>query len=213
MIGLLVIIALASVLVLRDRRYRRQFRVGGLSLLPILLIEPLTRVGYFENLSTSQLIVYFLVRGSIAFMIGGLVVVAYEAIIAQRLNKKTARSRHHLQVYVIGFLVSLLLFWASVLPFASALTVSLLFTVVIIFLWRSDLLWDALFSGLAAGLLYAALYAVLFRVSGMSVSSWYSAQLSGVTLVGIPVEQLMVAAVFGAFFGPLYIAGKSYHHD
>ena len=200
---------LAGLVFWRRPELRRPMIWGGSLAWPILLIKPLTSVGFFPLLTTAQLSEFFLARAVVVFALGALSAALYEACLARHFVRGQKQQRHYLFYLGVGPVIFLLLFLTFQLPFASSLTLAILVNLVILLVSRRDLVWDAAF----AGLFFAALYGVIFIVAFNSIPGdtrqlWFSGSLSGLTLLGLPIEELTTALFFGLLWGPLYVALK-----
>lgn len=80
----------------------------------------------------------------------------------------------------------------------------LLVDTFIVILFRSDLLMDVALSSLFFAGLYTLVLVVFFRVFPTALSMWALENLSGILLVGVPIEEVLWALLAGAFGGPLY---------
>ncbi len=71
---------------------------------------------------------------------------------------------------------------------------------------RKDLMFDALLSGLFVSVLVFVIEQLFFVRMFPEIASgyWQTAQLSGLALGGIPVEEILWAGVVGFTIGPLY---------
>jgi hypothetical protein len=206
-VTLLIIVSVT--ILIRNRKIRKHYVLGGLCALPLVIIDPLLRTGYFEQLTTAQLYQYFLTQALTVFMFGGLSAVLYELVFSTHFTKQRSSTRQHPSVFLIGLVIGMSLFLFGVVPLVTAVIVGLAINVVLLMLLRSDLFWDATFSAIGTGLLYAVLFSLITHGSGSLTSLWFTEGLSGATVAGLPLEELIVVALFGAFFGSIYSAAKS----
>jgi hypothetical protein len=179
---------------------RRPMLWGGLLAIPVLLAFPLTF--HFINFP------FGLLRLVTLFMLGALGAAAYE-IIFSRFFKLHDRSREPLLWMLVGpfiFLLGVMTTSETVGP----LIFALIFEIGLIIAMRRDLLWDVLFSGGAMALFYVLVVVGLVRLLGAPVgySAIVDTTFSGYTLMGIPIEEIMAVALFGALWGPMYPAFK-----
>lgn len=205
----ILLITVSVTLLIRNQGIRKHYILGGLCALPLVIIDPLLRIGYFEQLTAAQLYQYFLTQALIVFLFGGLSAVLYELVFSTHFTKQRSTTRHHLSVFLIGLVIGILLFQFGIVPLVTAVIIGLAINVALLMLLRSDLFWDATFSAIGTGLLYAVLFTLITHGSGSLSSLWFTEGLSGATVAGLPLEELIVVALFGAFFGPIYSAAKS----
>lgn len=197
---LLVPTILAGVIAFRRPDLRRPMVWGGVLAVPVLLAFPLTF--HFINFP------FGLMRLITLFMFGALAAAAYEIIFSKffRLHDK---SREQLLWMLLGpfvFLLGVMTTGETVGP----LIFALIFEIGLILALRRDLVWDLLFSGGAMALFYVLIVIILVRL--LSAPVGYSAivetTFSGLTLIGIPIEEILAVALFGALWGPMYPAFK-----
>lgn len=179
---------------------RRAMWWGGMLAVPVLLAFPLTF--HFINFP------FGLMRLVTLFMFGALASAAYEMAFSKffRLHD---RSREPLLWMLLGpfvFLLGVMTTGETVGP----LIFALIFEVGLIFILRRDLLWDLLFSGGAMAVFYIVIVVVLVRILGAPVgySAIVDTTFSGLTVIGIPIEEIVAVALFGALWGPMYPAFK-----
>ncbi len=179
---------------------RRPMLWGGLLAVPILLVFPLT----FHFLHFP----FGLLRLVTLFMFGAVAAAAYEVLFSKHF-KLHSRSRQPLLWLLVGpiiFLVGVMSTAETVSPLICALLVE----VGIVVAFRRDLVWDVLFSGAAMALFYVSSTFLLVRILGVPSNLGVLAEttFSGFTLLGIPVEEIVAVALFGALWGPMYPAFK-----
>ncbi len=141
------------------------------------------------------------------FFTGGIISVIYDEILGRRISMKKKKNHRFLILFITSilsaFIFHILLFLevnsihAAFMSFASFLAVILLV--------RKDLLWDSIISGLFFGLLTLCLSVVyLVFFPGLIQKWWLLHKVSGILLVGVPIEELVWAFGMGAVAGPLY---------
>lgn len=210
--ALLFLAGLSLIVLQKNRQLLVHYLLGAFCALPLIIIDPLVRAGFFEQLSTKSLVEHFATQALLTLMLGGLAATLYEWVVAPKFRLRQAETRQYLGIFLIGFSLMLVLFLFSSLSLASCVGLGLLINIIILVSWRSDLVWDATFSALGTALLYAMVFSWVVNEPGQIDGLWFnSAGLSGLTVAGLPIEELLVVACFGAFFGPVYIAAKSYY--
>lgn len=178
---------------------RRQMAWAGLLAMPILLFAPIRFhvIGY--PLGVVRLIALF--------CFGALAAALYEILLSKHFQTDKRFSRTWLGWLIVGpvvFLIGLLVFENSTLVLMGSLAIEL----IIVLSLRRDLIWDALFSSFAVAVLYLLLIIFSVRITGTPIPIDVLPSFSGVNLWGIPVEELITVAFFGALWGPLYPALK-----
>ncbi len=179
---------------------RRSMFWAGLLAIPVLLAFPLTF--HFINFP------FGLLRLLTLFMFGAVAAAIYELVFSKYF-RMPGRSRQPLLWMLIGpvvFLFGVMLAGQTIGP----LVVALLLEIGLVIAFRRDLLWDLVFSGGAMAVLYVLVVVILIRVVGTPTGSNFIAgsNFSGVTLWGIPWEEILAVALFGALWGPMYPAFK-----
>jgi len=142
------------------------------------------------------------------FFFSGIASVIYEEVFRKRVS---VRKKHHhslrllfATIFVAGgsFLFPILIL--KINPIYS-LIASLFIVAVIILFYRKDLIWNSLFSGFAfaaISLVGFVIYQILFP--GIIQAWWFLENLSGVFILGVPLEEIVFAFTFGMAIGPMY---------
>lgn len=141
------------------------------------------------------------------FVMGGIAGVIYEELFGKNYSKR--HHRHHpkfmIACAVIVFLwfslSHLLLRWNTMY---SAIAGLLLGSILILTV-RHDLIKISLMSGLLTGLIFALMYFILlYFFPGLIQKYWLLHNLSGIFILGIPIEELGWAFSWGMVAGPAY---------
>lgn len=140
------------------------------------------------------------------FAAGGIMAVIYEGVFKQKYYIRKAS--HH---YPGGLTIALMLafftswlFWGVGLTSFYASTVAMLITAAFLFYFRRDLFLNGFLSGLLmAAIAFVFYYAILLFSPGWFVAT-YDPNLSGIQLIGIPVEEFIFWFLAGLVFGPFY---------
>ena len=189
---------------------RREMTIAGLLALPILLLKPLISSNFVQIAQNNGGIGLFLFeRIVISFSFGALASSVYEIFF----HKKITPLHHPLRKRLIALVSGPILFIILVLFFNQTvvfgLFMGLSINLIIVILIRKDLVWDTIFSGFSMGLLYFVIFAISYRgFPGDIRNLWFSGTTVGITIFSIPAEELLCVFLFGAFWGPLYIAIK-----
>lgn len=144
------------------------------------------------------------------FAFAGVVAIAYELVFGKRLRMTEQRS-----VRAMGFTL-LKLFLLIIAPLALlsnvfgvnsiyAISVGLVLVILYMLSERPDLLRDALWSGFFSFLFVFVFYvAWQYPYPDVFAKFWKIDAISGVKVIGIPIEELVWFFLAGAFIGPLY---------
>ena len=192
---------------------RNEMLWASLATMPFGLTEPLFVPDYwsppslFDLARTTGFDIESLV---FSFGIGGIGAVLYNFLLGRELTPVAAAERHSahhrlhywaMAVPFVSFAVLYVLPWNPIYPAIAAMLLGALAAV-----WcRRDLVgktWigSALFSGYYA----VFLLGIEWTAPGYIERTWNLGALSGVRIVGMPLEELLFAAAFGAYWSGLY---------
>jgi hypothetical protein len=142
------------------------------------------------------------------FFIGGIAVVVYEEIFGIKYSKR--RAENH-PFWMLGFALSAvaIFFIGSILLGFNSMYVSIaimLFFGVSVLLFRHDLLRHAFFSGLFMGGIMFFFYLLFFNnvFDGIIQKWWFLKNVSGILILGVPIEELIWGFSWGFVAGPAY---------
>lgn len=181
---------------------------AGILSIPIFYIKPLTSPQALEDVGS--LWSYLVMATVFGFCFGGITAVIFEILFHKKLKVVPHPQRFHLNWLVFGPITFVLFKVVFGLSFASSIGAGFIAQAVTLLIFRKDLLWDALVSGIFLGVVYILFYSFFYNFfPGFSIDLWFS-DLSGITLLSIPVEEVVVAFAFGMLWGPLYEGLKGY---
>jgi hypothetical protein len=143
-----------------------------------------------------------------AFFIGGIIASIYEEVFKDKLvhirSKKKENLKHFLIViFLCIFIGNFSFFYMNMHSFYSSVLAMLIPTIVIYF-YRKDLVVLSLSSGAIITLLSIPIYCTTFFFDPTAINSWFHQNISGIMLLGIPIEDLVWFFVTGMFIAPLY---------
>jgi hypothetical protein len=194
-------------------RLRRVMVLSSVFTMPFGLTEPLFVPRYWNPPSLFDLAHrtgFDLESLIFCFAIGGVGVILYSAITHKAFQsirmpqRRRARHGHHraaLLVPLIAFPALYLLPWNPIYPAILAMALGGAAT----FACRPDLKWHTV----VGGALFAAYYAVFmilleWSAPGYIARVWNLADLSGVRIMDIPLEELLFGFVFGIYWSGIY---------
>lgn len=187
--------------------------------MPLGLTEPLFVPEYWNPPSLFNLAVKtgFDIESLIfAFSIGGIASILYEIIFKVKHKKMSKpeihskRHRFHLLVLfspLIIFVLSEIIFDFNVIY---SVILSLFIGSLIYLLCRPDLKKKVFFSGLLFLLLYFLFFSLLFLIYPNFIESWNLDAISGILVLGIPIEELLFAFGVGLMWSSIYEHVKWY---
>ena len=148
------------------------------------------------------------------FATGGLGAVLYEEILRKKVIKSTGQLREkNLRsrfLIFVGVVVVLLLRLLTPCNFMHAILLGALVSASVIVALRRDLFPAVIFSGLFFAILYTLIFVSLLQVFPDMLSMWALENLSQISFVEIPVEEVLWAFLAGAILGSFYEFWKGY---
>ncbi len=152
-----------------------------------------------------------------AFCLFGLASVIYQVVLGKHVKKLRGSSMFfpHSASHWLAHLIIALCIWAVLsLAFTVVLSLTTIQSVIVgglligtyVIADRKDLLFDALLSGLFVCALVFSIEQLFFirLFPEAAATFWQAERLSGLTLGGIPLEELLWSGVVGFAIGPLY---------
>lgn len=143
------------------------------------------------------------------FTMAGIANVIYEELFGKHYSKRHDR-RHHWSwfifptVVLVILLMNLLIFSFGINSMHATFIVFVALALVMGAL-RHDLLFDSLVSGLVMGILMFVGYMFFLYWFPTAIQTmWKLDQVTGMLVVGVPIEELLWAFAWGMFMGPLY---------
>jgi len=143
----------------------------------------------------------------LGFSNGGIAAVLYESIFKKRLLKRIEKvnDKGPLNIGLIIFFVIAFLFWGFNVTSFWASTIAMMIAATCMLYTRKDLFLNALASGILMAIVsLPSYYVIIWLFPGFIHKAWMFQYLSGITLTGIPVEDLIFYFLFGFVIGPLY---------
>lgn len=139
------------------------------------------------------------------FLVGGIVAVLYEYLLQKHVTRKPIYKRHYIALvaYLASFLF-LVLFMKTTTTFYPFLIATGIGAAVLA-VQRHDLLSHMFVGGMSFMVVYFLgfqLFNLIF--SGYVVSTWTLSNISGVLILGIPLEEIIWAFLFGLMWSPFY---------
>ncbi|MBI2029834.1 hypothetical protein HYT02_05440 [Candidatus Gottesmanbacteria bacterium] len=191
---------------------------------PLGLTEPFFIPSYWSPPTLFNLAykIHFDIESIIfSFAVGGITAVIYEAIFKVKRKKlpnhNQHQSRHRIHAIALASpIVSfLLLFLLTPLNVIYCAIIALIIGVIATWYCRPDLL-QAMFTG---GFLFLIVYFVIFFITfvlltpGYIQAVWNFSNISGILILGVPVEELLFAGSLGAMWSSIYEHFKWYQYS
>lgn len=143
------------------------------------------------------------------FFIGGIGSVIYEELFGKHFTKRLDRT-HHWRWFLIPIVILFLL--GLNIPFLYfdinsiyASIIALLVTAAVMMYFRTDLWGDLFMSGVLVGLIMSVNYLIFLKIFPEAIHRWWELEnISGILVMGIPLEELLWAFSWGMVGGPIY---------
>jgi len=207
LLGNLFFVLIWFILFLYRRDLRKEMLVMSFIIMPM---GPLTEFFYLRDYWRPELFNGWAVGIEdllFAFTIGGIAAVIYEEFFSKKYLKKhlALHPKWMFVIFPLGyawmFLGNIVLGFNSIYISISGL---LIFGIPMLF-FRHDLLKNAVFSGLFMGLFMLVFYIFFIAIfNGVIQRWWLLGNISGILILGVPIEELMWGFSCGFFVGPTY---------
>ncbi|MBN2202857.1 MAG: hypothetical protein JW700_01560 [Candidatus Aenigmarchaeota archaeon] len=178
---------------------------------PVGLTQPLFLENYWNPQSLfnlNQITGFDLESVIFSFAIGGIVAVLYESILGiehERANKELDRGGifHKFAIFSPIFIFFPMYFLTSINPIFStifALFMGGVFTMIC----RKDLVKNSIIGGLLFTIFYFVFFLFVNLLDPNFVDYWKLSEVSGVLILGVPIEELLFAFAFGLMWSSVY---------
>lgn len=148
----------------------------------------------------------------LGFTNGGIAAVLYEELFKKRIYKYKSRN-HNLgmaSLIICSYLIFIIIFYVLKLNSFIATTAIQIIMGGILILLRKDLIYDALLTGFCLTITSIPIFLLLEYLSPNFIeSTWVWSNLSGITFMKIPIEDLIFYFLTGFAIAPLYLYWKS----
>ena len=141
------------------------------------------------------------------FSNGGIAAVLYGAIYKKRLSKhiKKINDVGTFNICLILFFIIAFLFWGFNITSFWASTIAMIIAAIYTLYTRRDLFFNALASGILMTIVSLPFYHFLTLLfPDFIYRTWMFQHLSGIIIIGVPLEDLIFYFLFGFIIGPLY---------
>lgn len=148
----------------------------------------------------------------LGFTNGGIAAVLYEELFKKRMYKYKSRN-HNLGIallILLSYSVFMFMFYILKLnSFIATTAIQIIMGTVLIFL-RKDLIYDAFLTGFCLAITSIPVYLLVEYLSPNFIeNTWLWSNLSGITFLKIPIEDLIFYFLAGFSIAPLYLYWKS----
>lgn len=205
------LLAVWLIIFLLKNSLKKEILFGSLSTLPFGLTEPLFVPEYW-NPSTlfnlAQKTGFDIESFIFCFAVGGIGVVLYEVFVKAKhttINKKE-REKHKLHRLILSspIIIFLILLFAKLNPIYIA-SIALFLGALATLYCRHDLKKKIWYNGFLFLLLYSVSFFILtIFYPNFVKETWNFDSISGLLILGIPIEELIWAFTFGMYWASLY---------
>lgn len=142
------------------------------------------------------------------FFVGGIASVLYKELFNRHISKRRSGGHHWRLLFsfiaVFIFIFNALFFIFKINSIYCSIIVFLL-VALLIYVFRRDLFIDSLASGIFLGIVMFFSYLIFLAVFPEAVTKWWFLNnISGILILGIPLEELAWAFTLGLVAGPAY---------
>lgn len=141
------------------------------------------------------------------FAVGGIIAVFYELVLGAKHFKHLKLCNCYRGgglILLVGVILIFVVHFLFKINFMYALYIGILVNILLIAINRPDLIKKIIFSSLIFGAFYFLFFAVFSRITPGFLNHWNLSELSGVILLGVPLEEIIWAFAAGALIGPIY---------
>jgi len=140
------------------------------------------------------------------FFIGGIAAVIYEEFFIKKIKKTKSETNSTIFILaLIGLALFLILNLASKINSIYASSIGFIVIASIILFKRKDLIKNAIISGILVSLIMFIFYLIYLTIFPTIISNWWQLEkISGILIIGIPIEELLWGFAWGFLAGPFY---------
>jgi len=210
----LILLAIWLLIWVSKSRLRKEMFWVSLFTMPFGLTEPLFVPEYWNPPSLFNLAAKtgFDIESLIfSFAVGGIGAVLYEALVKMKHQKMTKHEKHkkqhrfHLLALSSPFIIFTLLFLLTELNPIYLASIAMFSGGIAAILCRPDLKKKLLLGGISFLFLYFVFFLsfnIIYR--GIVLEIWNLQAISGILIIGVPLEELIFAFTFGMMWSSVY---------
>ena len=208
----MVFLGVWFVIYVANPRLRKEMLMISLFTSPIGLTEPLFIGRYWSppSLFNLNLIIGFDIESVIfSFAIGGIVAILYESVFGtehvkvRKKNLDRGRFFHILAIASPMIVFFPLYFFTEINPIYSTV-IALSTGAVLTMICRPDLTKNMIMGGMMFTTIYFVFFIFVNLADPNFVSYWNLSAVSGILIVGVPLEELLFAFAFGTMWSSIY---------
>ncbi len=208
LLGSLFLLLIWFLIFIWQKKLRREMLIASLIITPAALSEVFFVPGYWlpDTIGNPKLSIEDFI---FTFAVGGIIAVIYELFMQgkvkhQRLCNCFSGEILHGFVLGIGVVAVFASYFLLKINFMYAVYLGIITDIILIIFTRPDLIKKIIYSGLMFGLLYFLFFSVFSLLAPGFIKHWNLTNLSGVVLLGVPIEEILWAIGTGSLLGPIY---------
>ena len=214
LIGDLIFLAIWLILYFIRNDLRKEILFSSLLSAPLGLTE-IFFIPWYWNPKTLFNLVPGIESILFAFSVGGIATVLYEIVLNKHLRKAGEKRIETKKLYYALIFVCASFFLLNVIfkkDVMYSAIISMFLGSIVIILMRSDLKKEIIIGGILFLIAYFAMFFILntFILPDFVAKNWNFEHLIGITILGIPIEELLWAWSFGSLWAPIYEFVKGY---
>lgn len=208
LLGSLFLLLIWLFIFIFQKKLRKEMIIASLIVTPAALSEVFFVPGYWlpDTIGNPKLSVEDFI---FTFAVGGIIAMIYELFMRgktkhQRLCNCFSGGLFPGLILSIGVFAIFLSYSIFKINFMYAVYIGTVVNIVLMAITRPDLIKKILYSGLLFGLFYFLFFSIFAFFIPDFIMHWNLNNLSGLILLGIPLEEIIWAFGAGALLGPIY---------
>lgn len=208
LLGSLFLLLIWLLIFVFQKKLRREMLIASLLVTPFALSEVFFVPGYWtpDTLGNPKLSIEDFI---FTFAVGGIIAAIYELFMKgkvkhQRLCNCFNGGFFPGLILGIGVITIFLAYAIFKINFMYAVYVGIIVNIILIAVTRPDLIKKVIYSGLLFGLFYFLFFSAFAFFIPNFIKHWNLNNLSGLILLGVPIEEIIWAFGVGALLGPIY---------
>ncbi|MBI2019199.1 hypothetical protein HYS95_00840 [Candidatus Daviesbacteria bacterium] len=208
LLGSLLLLAIWLLIFISQKKLRKEMLIASLIVTPAALSEVFFVPGYWlpDTIGNPKLSIEDFI---FTFAVGGIVAVIYELFMKgrvkhQRLCDCFNGGIFHGLLLGTGVIAIFLTYTIFKINFMYAVYIGIIINIALIAVTRPDLIKKVIYSGLLFGLFYFLFFSIFAFFIPDFIMHWNINNLSGLIILGVPLEEIVWAFGVGALLGPIY---------
>lgn len=208
LLGSLLLLAIWLLIFISQKKLRKEMLIASLIITPAALSEVFFVPGYWlpDTIGNPKLSIEDFI---FTFAVGGIVAVIYELFMKgrvkhQRLCDCFNGGIFHGLLLGTGVIAIFLTYTIFKINFMYAVYIGIIINIALIAVTRPDLIKKVIYSGLLFGLFYFLFFSIFAFFIPDFIMHWNINNLSGLIILGVPLEEIVWAFGVGALLGPIY---------